>query len=120
MTVKYPKQLEELAQGYQEFFSTRFQIARICKSRRTFARSSRWFETKRLYLLKTFELDRADAQLEQIQLNLDGLYEIFEAEYKARRDVAKNASIIKDYIAHTRANNKNLLWRLIMFLKPMF
>ena len=56
-----------------------------------------------------FELDRADGYLDQIQMNLDGLYEIFEAEYKARRDVSKNANIIKDYIAHTRANNKNLL-----------
>lgn len=108
MTVKYPKQLEELAQGYQEFLAQDFKLPESVKVEERLQEVRDDLKQTSIFV-ENFELDRADAQLEQIQLNLDGLYEIFEAEYKARRDVAKNASIIKDYIAHTRANNKNLL-----------
>jgi septation ring formation regulator len=108
MTVKYPKQLEELAQGYQEFLAQDFKLPGSVRVEERLQEVRDDLKQTSIFV-ENFELDRADAQLEQIQLNLDGLYEIFEAEYKARRDVAKNASIIKDYIAHTRANNKNLL-----------
>ncbi|MGO2924733.1 MAG: septation ring formation regulator EzrA [Pseudolactococcus laudensis] len=108
MTVKYPKQLEELAQGYQEFLAQDFKLPESVKVEERLQEVRDDLKQTSIFV-ENFELDRADAQLEQIQLNLDGLYEIFEAEYKARRDVAKNASIIKYYIAHTRANNKNLL-----------
>ena len=108
MTVKYPKQLEELAQGYQEFLAQDFKLPESVKveERLQEVRDDLKQTTK---FVEGFELDRADGYLDQIQMNLDGLYEIFEAEYKARRDVSKNAIIIKDYITHTRANNKNLL-----------
>ncbi|GFH40988.1 septation ring formation regulator EzrA [Pseudolactococcus insecticola] len=108
LTETYPKQIDEIEQGYQEFLAQDFKLPesaqveeRLQEVRDNLKQSSVFIEN--------FELDRADAQLEQIQLNLDSLYEIFENEYKARRDVAKNSGIIKDYIEHTRGNNKNLL-----------
>lgn len=104
----YPKQLDELEKGYQEFLAQDFKLPESVKveERLQEVRDS----LKQIAdFVGNFELDRADSHLEQVQLNLDDLYEIFETEYKARRDVARNAGIIKDYISHTRANNKNLL-----------
>lgn len=108
LTEKYPKQLDELAQGYQEFLAQDFKLPASVKVEERLQEVRDQLKQTATFV-ENFELDRADAQLEQIQLNLDGLYDIFEVEYKARRDVAKNASIIKEYIEHTRANNKNLL-----------
>lgn len=108
MTEKYPKQLDELEAGYQEFLAQDFKLPASVKVEERLQEVRDNLKQTATFI-ENFELDRADAQLDQIQLNLDGLYDAFEAEYKARRDVAKNASIIKDYIDHTRANNKNLL-----------
>jgi septation ring formation regulator len=105
---KYPKQLEEIGQGYQEFLAQDFKLPASVQVEERLQEIRDDLKQTSIFI-ENFELDRADAQLEQIQSNLDGLYEVFENEYKARRDVGKNASIIKDYIAHTRANNKNLL-----------
>lgn len=105
---KYPKELEKLTGGYKEFLDQGFKLPesvnvddRLEEVQDNLAQTERFVEN--------FELDRADAELEKVQHNLDSLYGIFEDEYKARRDVANNATIIRDYIAHTRTNNKNLL-----------
>ena len=105
---KYPQELEKLTDGYKEFIEQGLKLPesvnvddRLEEIQDNLAQTERFVEN--------FELDRADAELEKVQLNLDNLYTIFEDEYKARRDVANNATIIKDYISHTRTNNKNLL-----------
>ncbi|MCJ1996235.1 septation ring formation regulator EzrA [Lactococcus piscium] len=108
LTQTYPAQLEELTEGYEAFKAQDLKLPDSAKVDDRLQEISDDL-AQAIIFLENFELDRADAQLEKMKLNLDGLYEIFSDEYKARRDVANNAAIIKDYLAHTRTNNKNLL-----------
>ncbi|MDN6689739.1 MAG: septation ring formation regulator EzrA [Lactococcus sp.] len=108
LTQTYPAQLEELTEGYEAFKAQDLKLPDSAKVDDRLQEISDDLAQAMIFL-ENFELDRADAQLEKMKLNLDGLYEVFSDEYKARRDVANNASIIKDYLAHTRTNNKNLL-----------
>jgi septation ring formation regulator len=108
LTQTYPAQLEELTEGYEAFKAQDLKLPDSAKVDDRLQEISDDLAQAMIFL-ENFELDRADAQLEKMKLNLDGLYEVFSDEYKARRDVANNAAIIKDYLAHTRTNNKNLL-----------
>ncbi|MGX7049114.1 septation ring formation regulator EzrA [Pseudolactococcus piscium] len=108
LTQTYPAQLEELTEGYEAFKEQDLKLPDSAKVDDRLQEISDDLAQAMIFL-ENFELDRADAQLEKMKLNLDGLYEIFSDEYKARRDVANNTAIIKDYLAHTRTNNKNLL-----------
>lgn len=108
LTQTYPAQLEELTEGYESFKAQDLKLPDSAKVDDRLQEISDDLAQAMIFL-ENFELDRADAQLEKMKLNLDGLYEIFSEEYQARRDVANNAAIIKDYLAHTRTNNKNLL-----------
>ncbi|MBR6895935.1 MAG: septation ring formation regulator EzrA [Lactococcus sp.] len=108
LTQTYPAQLEELTEGYEAFKAQDLKLPDSAKVDDRLQEISDDLAQAMIFL-ENFELDRADAQLEKMKLNLDGLYEVFLDEYKARRDVANNAAIIKDYLAHTRTNNKNLL-----------
>ena len=108
LTQTYPAQLEELTEGYEAFKAQDLKLPDSAKVDDRLQEISDDLAQAMIFL-ENFELDRADAQLEKMKLNLDGLYEIFSDEYKARRDVANNAAIIKDYLTHTRTNNKNLL-----------
>ena len=60
-------------------------------------------------LLDSFELEATEARISSINDRINGIYDIFEREYKARRSVEKRVNILRSYIEHTRANNKNLL-----------
>ena len=108
LTQTYPAQLEELTEGYEAFKAQDLKLPDSAKVDDRLQEISDDLAQAMIFL-ENFELDRADAQLEKMKLNLDGLYEVFSDEYKARRDVANNAAIIKDYLAHTRTHNKNLL-----------
>ncbi|MCJ1973609.1 septation ring formation regulator EzrA [Lactococcus carnosus] len=108
LTQTYPAQLQELTEGYDAFKAQDLKLPDSAKVDDRLQEISDDLAQAMIFL-ENFELDRADAQLEKMKLNLDGLYEVFSDEYKARRDVANNAAIIKDYLAHTRTNNKNLL-----------
>ena len=108
LTQTYPAQLEELTEGYEAFKAQDLKLPDSAKVDDRLQEISDDLAQAMIFL-ENFELDRADAQLEKMKLNLDGLYEVFSDEYKARRDVANNAAIIKDYLTHTRTNNKNLL-----------
>ncbi|MCJ1969067.1 septation ring formation regulator EzrA [Lactococcus carnosus] len=108
LTQTYPAQLQELTEGYDAFKAQDLKLPDSAKVDDRLQEISDDLAQAMIFL-ENFELDRADAQLEKMKLNLDGLYEIFSDEYKARRDVANNAAIIKDYLTHTRTNNKNLL-----------
>src|SRR5574341_73367 len=108
LTQTYPAQLESLTNGYEDFKAKDLKLPESAKVEDKLQEISDDLAQAMIFV-ENFELDRADAQLEKMKLNLDGLYETFSEEYKARRDVANNANIIKDYLAHTRTNNKNLL-----------
>lgn len=108
LTQTYPAQLEALTEGYEAFKAQDLKLPDSAKVDDRLQEISDDLAQAMIFL-ENFELDRADAQLEKMKLNLDGLYEVFSDEYKARRDVANNAAIIKDYLTHTRTNNKNLL-----------
>ena len=107
LTQTYPAQLESLTNGYEDFKAKDLKLPESAKVEDKLQEISDDLAQAMIFV-ENFELDRADAQLEKMKLNLDGLYETFSEEYKARRDVANNANIIKDYLAHTRTNNKNL------------
>lgn len=108
LTQTYPAQLESLTNGYEDFKAKDLKLPESAKVEDKLQEISDDLAQAMIFV-ENFELDRADAQLVKMKLNLDGLYETFSEEYKARRDVANNANIIKDYLAHTRTNNKNLL-----------
>ncbi|MDR0298936.1 MAG: septation ring formation regulator EzrA [Streptococcaceae bacterium] len=105
---EYEKQLTELEDNYQDFtkknykFPETFNLEQSIKNVR-----SRLKETKEN--LERFELDRAENLLQDVKQQIDSLYEIFAKEYNGRRQFEKNAPILKNYIEHTRENNRTLL-----------
>ena len=62
--------------------------------------------------LEVFDLEVSEVQIESVKDDIDAVYDIFEKEYNARRNVEKRIAVLKEYIEHTRSNNKNLLLEL--------
>lgn len=104
----YEKQLHELEDAYKDFteknykFPETFNLEQSIKNVR-----NKLKETKEN--LERFELDRSENLLRETKQQIDGLYDIFEKEYSGRKSFEKNASVLKQYIEHTRENNRNLL-----------
>lgn len=103
-----PKRLEELQEASDKFVAEEYILPdNVNIKERMDDLHDHLVESSSL--LEQFELDRVEAELGLIQEKVEELYAIFEREYSARRNVEKRSSVLKEYIEHIRANNKNLL-----------
>lgn len=105
---KYPSDLHELAEAYRRFQDGDFVLPDNFDVEQSI-QNTRDQLHEATELLEKFELDRAEESISHIKGDINSLYEVFEKEYAARKGVEKRSSIIKDYIIHTRDNNRNLL-----------
>lgn len=58
--------------------------------------------------LVTLDLERARSENEEIQAKIDGLYDLFEKEITAQKQVMKDIKVIPDYLTHVKGNNEKL------------
>ncbi|PCR99702.1 septation ring formation regulator EzrA [Lactococcus fujiensis] len=103
-----PKQVSELEEAYEKFAEEEYALPSSIDIDEKLEDVHRTLNNAREYL-EQFELERVETELEQIQGKIEDLYAIFEKEYGARRNVEKRSGVLREYIEHTRQNNKNLL-----------
>ena len=100
-----PKQIEELEETVHKFEEEDYVLpASVNLENEMKAIQDDLEEAKAL--LDSFELEATEARISSINDRINGIYDIFEREYKARRSVEKRVNILRSYIEHTRANNK--------------
>ncbi|MFC4653255.1 septation ring formation regulator EzrA [Lactococcus nasutitermitis] len=103
-----PKQIEGLEEAYEKFKVEDYTLPESVNVDEKIENIKTTVATAKEFL-EQFELEKVENELVNIQDKIDDLYNVFEREYGARRNVEKRAVVLKDYIDHTRANNKNLL-----------
>lgn len=62
--------------------------------------------------LEKLEIDSVESANQQIEEQIDNLYEVLEREMKAKAYVEENQSTVSDYIQHAEKNNRQLLIEL--------
>ena len=103
-----PKQISELQEAYDKFKEEAYALpATINVDEKMIEINSTLKHAAGL--LEQFELEQVELEITQAQVKIEELYAVFEKEYGARRNVEKRSGVLKEYIEHTRQNNKNLL-----------
>lgn len=111
----FPNQLEDLETGYRKLLEENYHFpeknieARFQKVREAVSEA-------RTDLAK-LDLDKAENDNDDIQKQLDGLYEIFEREMAAYKAIQKLIKVLPDYLKHVRNNNEQLTAELHRLLK---
>lgn len=103
-----PKQLSELQEAYEKFKEEEYILPDSINVDEKFE-ALQDTEKEAKEFLEQFELEKVENEIENVQGKIEELYTIFEKEYGARRNVEKRTGVLKEYIEHTRLNNKNLL-----------
>ncbi|MET3557680.1 septation ring formation regulator [Streptococcus rupicaprae] len=101
-----PEQLDDLNSGYRKLLEENYQFPEDdIEVRLQNVRSS---IKDNLLTTVEFDLDRADAENERIQDEIDSLYEVFTKEISAKQEVAKLSKVLPDYIAHIENSQTKL------------
>ncbi|MGT2757294.1 septation ring formation regulator EzrA [Streptococcus ovuberis] len=101
-----PEQLDDLNSGYRKLLEENYQFPEDdIEVRLQNVRSS---IKDNLMTTVNFDLDRADAENERIQDEIDSLYEIFTKEISAKQEVSKLSKVLPDYIAHIEKSQSKL------------
>ncbi|MDR0200125.1 MAG: septation ring formation regulator EzrA [Streptococcaceae bacterium] len=104
----YERQLSELESGYQDFTEKNYKFPDTFNMDQSLSQiRGKLKETKEN--LERFELDHAEQLLGETKKQIDDLYELFDKEWSGRKNFDRNSVVLKDYIEHTRENNRNLL-----------
>lgn len=103
-----PKQILELEEAYTKFKEENYILPESIDIDEKLETLEKVSGNAKEYL-EQFELEKVESELVAIQNRIEELYSIFEKEYGARRNVEKRVGVLKEYIDHTRLNNKNLL-----------
>ncbi|MFC3928460.1 septation ring formation regulator EzrA [Streptococcus caprae] len=106
LNVKFPDQLEDLESGYRKLLEEHYFFPedniepQFQKIREGITDASE--------VLAQLHLDKAASKCEDIQGDVDKLYDVFEKEIGAHKHVVKLASVLPDYFKHVSANNQLL------------
>ncbi|MQW24010.1 MULTISPECIES: septation ring formation regulator EzrA [unclassified Lactococcus] len=103
-----PKQYEELEEAYNKFKEAEYALPTSIDVEERMISITETLQNAQ-ELLEKFELEQVENEINVAQGKIEELYSIFEREYGARRNVEKRSGVLKEYIEHTRQNNKNLL-----------
>lgn len=99
-------QLDDLENGYARLLEENYHFAE--KDIESKFRQIREAIRSNSSELVTLDLDRARSENEEIQVKIDSLYDIFEKEIQAQKQVMKDVKVIPDYMSHVKANNEKL------------
>ena len=103
-----PEQVKELENAYEEFKKGNYALPEGIDPESKIADVHETLIGAKAYL-EQFELEKVELELSQVHAKIEELYNVFEKEYAAKRNVEKRSGVLKEYIEHTRQNNKNLL-----------
>ncbi|MDR0298009.1 MAG: septation ring formation regulator EzrA [Streptococcaceae bacterium] len=105
---EYEGKINELEAAHEDYIGKGYIFPSTFNLEQTLAQvRSKLKETKEN--LERFELDHAEALLEEVKKQIDGLYDIFTKEYRGRKYFERNSEKLMEYIDHTRENNRTLL-----------
>ncbi|MEY8700304.1 septation ring formation regulator EzrA [Streptococcus ferus] len=103
----FPDQLEDLQSGYGRLLEENYHFPeKDIEARFQVIREE---IGKNASDLVSLDLDHAESENTSIQDKLDELYDIFEREIAAHKQVVKNKKLIPKYLAHAKNNNELLL-----------
>ncbi|TWT12092.1 septation ring formation regulator EzrA [Streptococcus sp. sy004] len=99
-------QLDDLENGYGRLLEENYHFAE--KDIESQFRQIREAIRSNASELVTLDLNRARSENEEIQTKIDSLYDTFEKEIQAHKQVTKDIKVIPDYLAHVKGNNEKL------------
>ncbi|TWS95319.1 septation ring formation regulator EzrA [Streptococcus sp. sy018] len=99
-------QLDDLENGYGRLLEENYHFAE--KDIESQFRQIREAIRSNASELVTLDLNRARSENEEIQTKIDSLYDTFEKEIQAQKQVSKDIKVIPDYLAHVKGNNEKL------------
>jgi septation ring formation regulator len=106
----FPEQIEELEDGYQQLLEQKYVFPEKDIAERIHHVKGE-IEDSKSDLEKT-DLDSVEMMNRNIDEDVNALYDIFEREIEAHGYVRVNREQVKEYIAHAKQNNRNLLIEL--------
>lgn len=106
----FPDQLDDLENGYRKLLEQNYHFKEEQVEIKFQEIRSQIKDTSEE--LATLDLDKAVQSNEHIQKQIDHLYQLFEEEIAAHKEVVKSAKIIPSFIEHSKANNIKLFAEL--------
>lgn len=111
----FPDKLEDLELGYRKLLEDNYHFpesnieARFQKIREALHETTSD--------LASLDLDKVESGSQDIQEQIDSLYDIFEREIAAHQHVKKTMANLPDYLKHVQANNQKLADEVTRLLK---
>ncbi|EGJ28154.1 septation ring formation regulator EzrA [Streptococcus porcinus] len=102
----FPDQLDDLESGYRRLLEENYHFAETNIEAR-FQEIREAIRTNSSDLAN-LDLDSARENNDHIQERIDSLYDLFEREIKAHKQVVRDSKIIPSYLAHAKENNRKL------------
>ncbi|EHJ52246.1 septation ring formation regulator EzrA [Streptococcus macacae] len=102
----FPDQLDDLESGYRRLLEEHYHFPeknieeRFQEIREAIGKNSND--------LVSLDLDKAETENTAIQEKIDALYDVFEREIQAHKQIVKNKKIIPAYLEHAKSNNEQL------------
>ena len=102
----FPDQLDDLESGYRRLLEENYHFPeknieeRFQEVREAIGNNSNE--------LVSLDLDKAESENEAIQEKINSLYDIFEREIRAHKNIVKSKKIIPAYLEHAKKNNEQL------------
>lgn len=106
LVTQMPEQLDDLNSGYRKLLEENYQFSQDDIEVRL--QSVRSAIKDNLLTTVEFDLDRADAENNRIQDEIDSLYEIFTQEISARQEAVKLSKLLPNYLSHIEASQAKL------------
>lgn len=101
-----PEQLDDLNSGYRKLLEENYQFPEEDIEVRL--QNIKLSIKDNLLTVSEFDLDRADAENENIQDEIDSLYEVFTTEIQSRQDLIKLSKVLPDYLVHLASSQDKL------------
>lgn len=102
----FPDQLDDLESGYRKLLDAHYHFPERNIERRF--QDIRESISGNAEGMMNLDLERANEENNDIQEKIDILYDIFEREIEAHKEVMKDSKILPKYLEHAKHNNQQL------------